>query len=80
MDIGVKKRDTSLPALDLTQSVQTTSGMNRGGSNLNFQNTFDRSCNEIRMEIQTVNIFGNLISTRLIEIVFWYKEKSYEKK
>ena len=46
----------------------------------NFQNTFDRTCNEIRMEIQTVNIFGSLISTKLIEIVFWYKEKSYETK
>jgi hypothetical protein len=44
----------------------------------NFQNTFDRTCNEIRMEIQTVNIFGSLIPTKLIEIIFWYKEKSYE--
>jgi hypothetical protein len=32
---------------------------------LNFQNTFDRACDEIRMEIQTTNFFGSLISTRL---------------
>jgi hypothetical protein len=32
---------------------------------LNFQNTFDRAWNEIRMKIQTENFFGILISTRL---------------
>jgi hypothetical protein len=26
---------------------------------LNFQNTFDRACDEIRMEIQTENFFGS---------------------
>ena len=31
----------------------------------NFQNTFDRPWNEIRMKIQTENFFGILISTRL---------------
>jgi hypothetical protein len=46
----------TLPALDLTQS---------GGQILNYQNTFDRVCDEIRMKIQTENFFGILISTRL---------------
>ena len=48
----------TLPALDLTQS---------GGQILNYQNTFDRVCDEIRMKIQTENFFGilHLISTRL---------------
>jgi hypothetical protein len=32
---------------------------------LNFQNTFDRPCDEIRMEIQTENVFRSLISMRL---------------
>jgi hypothetical protein len=37
----------------------------------NFQNTFDRTWNEIRMKIQTELFFGILISTRLLIIVFW---------
>jgi hypothetical protein len=36
------------------------------GQILNFQNTFDRTCDEIRMEIQTENFFGSLISTKLL--------------
>jgi hypothetical protein len=36
-----------------------------GGQILNFQNTRDRACDEIRMEIQTENFFRSLISTRL---------------
>jgi hypothetical protein len=35
------------------------------GQILNFQNTFDRTCDEIRMEIQTENFFGSLISMSL---------------
>ena len=35
------------------------------GQILNFQNTFDRVCDTIRMEIQTEKFFSNLISTRL---------------
>jgi hypothetical protein len=36
------------------------------GPILNFQDTFDRVCEKIRMEIQTENFFGCLISTRLL--------------
>jgi hypothetical protein len=34
----------------------------------NFQNTFDRDCDEIRMEIQKENLFGigSLISTKFL--------------
>jgi hypothetical protein len=35
------------------------------GQILNFQNTFDRAYEEIRMEIQTDFFFGSLISTIL---------------
>jgi len=37
---------------------------------INFQNTFDRPCDEIRMKIhyiQTENFFGRLFSTRLVQ-------------
>ena len=37
-----------------------------GGQILNFQNTLDRACDEIRMEIQTENSFQNLMSMILI--------------
>jgi hypothetical protein len=37
-----------------------------GAQILNFQNTFDRPCDEIRIEIQTENFFRNLISPRLM--------------
>ena len=40
-----------------------------GGHNLNFQNTLDRTWNEIRMKIQTENFFEILISTRLLKEV-----------
>jgi hypothetical protein len=36
-----------------------------GGQILNFLNTFDSVCDEIRLETQTENVFGNLISARL---------------
>jgi hypothetical protein len=36
-----------------------------GGQIFYFQNTFDSDGDEIRMEIQTENFFGNLILTRL---------------
>ena len=35
------------------------------GQILNFQNSFDRPCDEIRMKIQTENFFRSLILTRL---------------
>jgi hypothetical protein len=35
-----------------------------GGQILNFQNTLDRACDEIRMEIQTENSFQNLIPSK----------------
>jgi hypothetical protein len=38
-----------------------------GDKNLNFQNTFERGCDEIRLDRQSrKNIFGSLITTRLI--------------
>jgi hypothetical protein len=49
-----------------TQSVHAKIciGMHRGHI-LNFKNTFDRACDETRMEKQTENFFASLISTRL---------------
>ena len=55
-----------LPALGLTQSVHEPSSECTGAQILNFQNTFDRPCDEIRIEIQTENFFRNLISPRLM--------------
>jgi putative NADPH-quinone reductase len=40
-----------------------------GDQILNFQNTFDRVCDEIRMEIQTDNLFWNLIPTKLTQSI-----------
>ena len=50
----------SLSALGATLfvHVQKFIGIHRGQI-LNFQTTFDRACNEIRMEIQTANFFGS---------------------
>jgi hypothetical protein len=40
------------------------------GQTLNFQNTFDRACDDItRKKIQTENFFGSLISMRLEETI-----------
>ena len=63
----------SLSALGMTQSVHAKIGIGMhqgmggggGGQILNFQNTFDRACVKIRMEIQTENFFGSLISMSL---------------
>jgi hypothetical protein len=66
-----------LPVLDLIQSVHAkiSIGMHRGGQILNFQNTLDRAWNKIRMEIQTENFFGILISTRLRgEQFYWWRK------
>ena len=51
---------------------------NAPGSQIkNFQNTFDRPWNEIRMKIQLENFFGILISTRLTVVFLlacrWFK-------
>ena len=56
-----------LPALDLTQSVHAKICIEmHQGSNLKFPEYFDRACDEIRMELQTENFFGSLMSTRLM--------------
>jgi hypothetical protein len=55
----------SLSALGVTQSVHAKIciGMHPDlGQILNFQNTFDRVCDKIRMETQIENFFGSLIS------------------
>jgi hypothetical protein len=54
-----------LPALDLKQSVNDKIFKDcTEGSNFKFPE-YLRYCDEIRMEIQTTNFFGSLISTRL---------------
>jgi hypothetical protein len=35
----------------------------------NFHNTFDRACDQIKIEIHTENFFGSLISTRLCKFI-----------
>jgi len=56
-----------LPALDLTQSIhdKICIRMHRGVKFLNFQNTFNRACDEIRLELQSRKCLRKLISTRL---------------
>jgi hypothetical protein len=51
-----------------------------GGQILNFQNTFDRAWNKIRMKIQKENFFGILISTRLLAIhsLSWVFPQSFQ--
>jgi hypothetical protein len=58
-----------LSALGVTQfaSIPIYASECTGGQILNFQNTFNRACDEIKMEIQTEHFFGNLISMRLVK-------------
>jgi len=49
---------------DIIRPCQNINWNASGGQILNFQNTFDRACDEIRMEIQTENFFRSLISMR----------------
>ena len=51
--------DTIRPCQKINRNAQ-------GGQILNFQYTFDRACDEIKMRIQTENFFRSLISTRFI--------------
>jgi hypothetical protein len=55
-----------LPALGLTQSVHEPSSECTGAQILNFQNTFDRPCDEIRIEIQTENLQKRRTNTKMV--------------
>ena len=52
------------PVIDIKKQTICI-GMHWGGQIFNFQNIFDRACDEIRMERQTENFFRSLISMRL---------------
>ena len=45
--------------------IDTFSNLNSNFKFPEYLYTFDRACDEIRMEIQTENFFRNLTSTRL---------------
>jgi hypothetical protein len=61
--------DTIHPLRNMHRNAQ-------GDQIFNFQKTFDRPCDEIRMEIQTENFFRSLISMRFI----WISRKTKSKK